>query len=155
VARGAADGEAVDGFAGDVAGPHPQVTDHDVLGADHAVVVLHADAAAGGGLAGDGEERLLDLEGRGELDVARDTKDHQARPPGFDRGAQAAGPGVAQIGDGDDAPAAAAASQGAGPSAPGKAGSGAADTAGRAVAAARRRASARRERKTMMKGDAG
>ena len=87
----------------------------DALAAD-------ADAVAGGRLAGDGDEGMVDVQGGLQRDQARDAEDDDPRPLRLDGRAEAARPAVVQVGDDQDLAAAPAASDRPRPSAPGNAG---------------------------------
>ena len=74
----------------EVAAAEPQVADDDVVGVDVDALAPDADAVAGGGLAGEGEERVLDVQRAFERDQAGDAEDDDARALGLDGGPEAA-----------------------------------------------------------------
>jgi hypothetical protein len=65
-------------------------------------MIRDADAVAGGRLTGDRDIGIFNIEIALELDGAGHAKNHDARPAGFDGGAQTAGAAVVEIGDGDN-----------------------------------------------------
>ena len=70
----------------------------DALAAD-------ADAVAGGRLAGDGEERVVDVQGGLQRDEPGHAEDDGPRALRLDRLPEAARPAVVQVGDDEDGPA--------------------------------------------------
>jgi len=102
------DADGIDVLAGDVTGAEAEVTDDDLAGEDHEVMPGDGEALAGGGLACEGEEGVLDADGAFEEEGAGGAEDDGAGTGGFDGGAEGAWTGVVEVGDGDDAAAATA-----------------------------------------------
>src|SRR5262249_62168440 len=91
-----------------LAAAEAHVADDDVVRVDLRRRPADADAVAGGRLAGDGDEWLVDLERRLKRDQSGDAEDDRPRPGGVDGGPQAAGAVVLQRRDLEHLPAAAA-----------------------------------------------
>jgi hypothetical protein len=106
--RAAADRDRIVFLAGLVADPRAQVADDHVVGVDQELAVAQGDPVAGGGLAGDGDVIVGDLQVALQADHPADIEHHDARTLGLDGGAQRAGTGVVQIGHLDHATAATA-----------------------------------------------
>src|SRR5688572_24930326 len=109
------------------AAPKTQIADDDIVRIDLGRFAADANAVTGRCLARDGDERLGDAEAVGESDQAADTKNHDARPAGFERRAEAAGAAVVEGGHLDDPSTATAGSNGAGTFGAGKRGNGSGD----------------------------
>jgi hypothetical protein len=83
----------------EVSPPEAQVTEDDVVGVDVHALAPDADAVAGGRLAGDRQERVVDLQRGLQGDEARHAEDDGPRPLRLDRRAQAPRPAVVQVRD--------------------------------------------------------
>src|SRR5689334_19095153 len=89
--------------AGCRTGAYSDIPNDDVVGIDHQHVILNGafegDTTARRGLAGDGDIRVVNLQGATQRNIAGNAEDHRSRPGTIDAASQAAAAAVIQIGD--------------------------------------------------------
>jgi hypothetical protein len=82
-----------------IAKARAQITNHDLIRFDNELVILERDAVTRRGLASDRDTRFRNSQRALQSDRAGDLEDDDARPTGFDRGAQTARARIVQIDD--------------------------------------------------------
>src|SRR5580765_2380429 len=102
IVAAAADSHRVLLLSGAGAGPAAEIAHDDIVSAHFKTIVAETDAVAGRGLTGDSQIGVSDPDSLLQVDDAGHPKDHNARSLGIASFAEAAGPGVVEIGDGND-----------------------------------------------------